>query len=119
MKKIYHKLIRDKIPEIIIGAGETPKIRKLGQKEFRIELKKKVLEEAKELIKAKSKDEILNEMVDLCELLDFLGREFRINSRMIKTQKLKKNKERGSFTKKLFLIETDPSGLGPAETEIK
>ena len=49
MKKVYNKLIRDKIPEIIVAAGEEPKIRKLNKKEFKIELQKKVLEEAKEL----------------------------------------------------------------------
>ena len=106
MQKIYNKLIRDKIPEIIINDGEEPEIRKLSQKEFKIELKKKVLEEAKELLRAESKEEILNEIVDIRELLDFIAKEFKINQFTIRSKKLKKNKERGSFIKKLFLIKT-------------
>jgi len=53
MEKIYNKLIRDKIPEIITNDGEESEIRKLKQKEFKIELKKKVLEEAKNSRKIK------------------------------------------------------------------
>jgi len=106
MKKVYNKLIRDKIPEIIIAAGETPKIRKLAKREFRIELKKKVLEEAKEMIGAKSKKDILNEIVDLQELLDWLVKEFKLSRRDIKKLQTEKNKKRGSFAKQLFLIET-------------
>lgn len=106
MEKIYNKLIRDKIPEIIINAGEEPEIRRLKQKEFKIELKKKILEEAKELLKAESKEEILNEIVDLQELLDWIAKEFKISQFIIRSKKLKKNKERGSFANKLFLIKT-------------
>ncbi len=106
MQKIYNKLIRDRIPEIITADGEEPEIRKLNQKEFKIELKKKVLEEAKELLKTESKEEITNEIVDIQELLAWLAKEFKISPDSIRSQKLKKNKERGSFAKKLFLIKT-------------
>ena len=107
MKKIYHKLIRDKIPEIIIKAGERPKIRKLSQKEFCIELKKKVLEEAKELIKTKEKKEILNEIVDIKELIEWLAKEIKVSPSQIKIYQAKKNKTRGSFKKQLYLSETE------------
>ncbi|OGD56993.1 hypothetical protein A2V71_02600 [Candidatus Berkelbacteria bacterium RBG_13_40_8] len=106
MQKNYNKLIRDRIPEIIINAGEEPEIKKLSQKEFKIELKKKVLEEARELLRAESKEEIENEIVDIRELLDWLIKEFKISPYSIRNKKLKKNKERGSFTKKLFLVKT-------------
>ena len=106
MQKVYNKLIRDRIPEIIVNDGEEPEIRKLSQKEFKIELKKKVLEEAKELLQAESKEEILNEIVDIQELLDWLAKEFKISPYSIRNKKLKKNKERGGFAKRLFLVKT-------------
>ncbi|MDH4359050.1 MAG: nucleoside triphosphate pyrophosphohydrolase [Candidatus Berkelbacteria bacterium] len=107
MQKIYNKLIRDRIPEIIEGAGEIPHLRKLGKKEFKEELKKKVLEEARELIGSKSKKEILNEVVDIQELIDWLAKELKINPSQLGKLQAEKNKKRGSFKKKLFLISTN------------
>jgi len=106
MKKVYNKLIRDKIPEIISADNEIPQIRKLQQSEFRKELKKKVSEEAQELVHATRKTDILNEIVDIQELLDWLANEFKITKSEIKKYQNEKNKKRGSFKKKLFLIET-------------
>lgn len=103
MKKVYNKLIRDKIPEIIVAAGEKPKIRKLNKKEFKIELQKKVLEEAKELVAAKNKKDILNEVVDIQELLDWIIKEQKLDHSQIKKLQKEKNKKRGSFEKQLFL----------------
>lgn len=106
MKKIYNKLIRDKIPEIIIADDEIPKIKMLNKKEFQQELIKKILEEAQELQSAQNKDEILNEIVDLQELLDWLAKEHQVSRAKICRLQTAKNKKRGSFKKKLFLIET-------------
>jgi predicted house-cleaning noncanonical NTP pyrophosphatase (MazG superfamily) len=105
MKKIYNKLIRDRIPEIIENAGETPKIKKLNKKDFKIELQKKVLEEAKELVKTKNKKELIGEIVDVSELIDWLLKELKVSKAQLKSLQIKKNKERGSFKKQLFLIE--------------
>ncbi len=72
----YNKLIRDKIPEIIKEAGWTPTLRILRKKEFLNAVKKKVLEEAGELIQAKDKKGIIDEIVDLQELLDVLASKY-------------------------------------------
>lgn len=106
MKKIYNKLIRDRIPEIIEKDEGICKIKKLNKKEFKIELQKKVLEEAKELANVKDKKELLNEIVDVSEILDWLLKELKITKTQLKSLQTKKNKERGSFKKQLFLIET-------------
>ncbi|HLC38557.1 MAG TPA: nucleoside triphosphate pyrophosphohydrolase [Patescibacteria group bacterium] len=103
MRKVYNKLIRDKIPEIIVAAGEDPKIKKLNKKEFNIELSKKVLEEAKELTIAKTKKDILSEVVDIQELLDWIIKEQKLNRSKIKKFQKEKNIKRGSFKKQLFL----------------
>ncbi len=106
MIKKYNKLIRDRILEIIKGAGEKPYWRILNEKEYLKEIKKKVVEEAKELAQAKNKKEIINEVVDIQELLDVLISELGLSKSQIKKQQEIKNKKRGGFKKKLFLIKT-------------
>lgn len=101
--KIYKKLIRDKIPEIIKTNGAYPETRVLGKTEFQKELKKKVVEEAIELEKSKSKKELINELADMMELLDEIILENQIDKS--KLLKIKKQKQlvRGGFKNKIFL----------------
>ncbi len=104
--KKYNKLIRDRILEIIKRTGGRPYWRILNKKEYFEEVKKKVVEEAKELTKVKNKKEIINEVVDIQELLDVLISEMGLTKSQIKKQKKIKNKKRGGFKRKLFLIKT-------------
>ncbi len=107
MIKKYNKLIRDKILEIIRAAGERPYWRILNGKEYLREIKKKILEEAKELIGAKDKKGIIDEIVDIQELTDVLISETGLTKSEIKKQQKIKNKKRGGFKKGLFLIKTE------------
>jgi len=107
MIKKYNKLIRDRILEIIKAVGEKPYWRVLGKKEYTKKIKKKILEEAKELTKAKNKKEIVNEIVDIQELIDVLVSELGLTKLQIQKQQKVKNKKRGGFRKKLFLIKTE------------
>jgi len=104
--KNYNKLIRDKILEIIEADGEKPYYRVLEKDEYLQELKKKVLEEAKEMIEAESKDEIINEVVDIQEIVDNIIAEIGLTKEEIKKQQEIKNQKRGGFKKRLFLIKT-------------
>ena len=106
MIKKYNKLIRDRILEIIESVGERPYWRVLNKKDYLREIKKKILEEAKELTKAKNKKEIINEIVDIQELIDVLASEIGLTKSKIKKQQKIKNKKRGGFRNKLFLIKT-------------
>lgn len=107
MIKKYNKLIRDRILEIIKTAGEMPYSRVLNKKEYLKEIKKKILEEAKELTLAKSKKGVVNEIVDIQELIDVLISEFGLTKSQIQKAQKIKNKKRGGFKKRLFLIKTE------------
>ncbi len=109
MKKVitYNKLIRDKIPDIIKKAGWVPEVRILKKSEFLGALKKKVFEEAGELVQSKDKNETLDEIVDIQELLDVLASEIRITKSEIKKLQTQKRKKRGGFKKRLFLIKEE------------
>ena len=43
MERIYNKLVRDKIPEIITSKGEKPITRVLNDEEYKEQLEKKLL----------------------------------------------------------------------------
>lgn len=99
----YKKLVRDNIPEIIKENGEKPIIRKLSKIDYRTELRKKVLEEAKELQKAKNKGELIEELADIQEVLLALYDAEEIKCSEVADIGRKKRKIRGGFKKQLFL----------------
>ena len=104
MKKVFHrKLIRDKLPEIILATGDKYELRIMGKKEYEKELKKKLVEEAKELNKA-PKEKLINEMAAVLELLKSISEFYKIDFKLIKGKQVQKRKERGGFKKRLFLI---------------
>jgi len=100
----YNKLIRDKIPGVARKAGWEPTIRVLTKNEFFDEVKKKISEEARELIRAKDKKGIADEIVDIQELLEVLTLETGLTRAEIKKMQTIKREKRGGFKKKLFLI---------------
>lgn len=103
MKKIHNKLVRDNIPDIINGAGKKCKIKKLNNLEYTIELKKKLCEEANEVFEANSKNEIIQELADVLEIVDALKDIYDLTDldiQYIKEQKANKN---GRFKEKIYL----------------
>jgi len=109
MKKFYHrKLIRDKIPQIIEANKGKYKIRVMKKDEFKKELKKKLIEEAKE-IKGAKKSELLKELADVLELIKSIAESENISFEVIERKQRQRRKERGGFKKRLFLIWSNKS----------
>lgn len=102
-KKIYNKLVRDKIPEVIKNKGGVPKISILGETEFREALKIKMIEEAKELLEAQSDEDVLSELSDVEELARTIAENYGISNDEIEKRRIEKFRDRGGFKKKLFL----------------
>lgn len=98
----YKKLVRDNIPDIIKENGEEPVFRVLSDKEFLVELKKKLLEESNEVINS-SGDEMLSELGDLLEVMISLAKVHNISLDDIIISSSEKRDKRGSFTKKIYL----------------
>jgi predicted house-cleaning noncanonical NTP pyrophosphatase (MazG superfamily) len=103
-KKYYHKkLIRDRIPEKIKASGDDYKTKVLNKLEFEKELKKKLVEESKELKKAPRED-LINELADVLELIKSIAMHYKIQFSKVEKFQEEKRKKRGGFKKKLFLI---------------
>lgn len=102
MERVYNKLVRDNIPDIIKNKGEEPVIRILNEKEYKIELEKKLYEEYQEVIEASGNDR-LEELADMLEVIRALAKlENNYLNDIIKIAD-EKNKKRGSFNDKIFL----------------
>lgn len=103
----YNKLIRDRIPEIITADNATPKISVLSDTQFTLALKQKFVEESMELLEAQSKDDIINELSDILELIDALAKHSAIDNGVLIEKQRSKRDKRGAFTEKLFLEYVD------------
>ena len=103
----YNKLVRDNIPDIIRSNGERPVTRKLSVTEYKKELLKKLQEEAKEVAHAKGKQEVTKELSDVQEVLIAIYKAFNIAYGDVTKIARKRRKERGAFTKKIFLERTE------------
>ncbi len=102
--------MRDKIPDIIIESGGEYEARIMGEVEFAKELKKKLVEETKELIDSPD-DKLSNELADVLELVKSIASLYKIPFPKIERSQEEKRIKRGGFKKKLFLIwSTQPAG---------
>ena len=102
MERIYNKLVRDNIPDIIKENGEMPVIRLLDDISYKSELEKKLYEEYKEVIESKGIDRI-EELADMLEVIKALASlENKTLDDVIKTAD-EKSQKRGAFDKKIFL----------------
>lgn len=97
--KIYKKLIRDKIPEIIEADGKNYEIRTLGEEEFGDYLRKKLKEEMEEYLESKNPEEL----ADIIEVIFSLADNHGIKKEELEKIRSKKKEKRGGFDKKLFL----------------
>jgi len=101
--KIFNKLVRDRIPEIIRGNGETPTVRILGDKEYESELNKKLQEEVNEYLV----DGNIEELADIEEVLRALVDLKGVSYEEFDKIRSKKCEQRGAFNDRVFLESTN------------
>ena len=102
MEKVYNKLVRDKIPEIIKNNKGIPYTRVLDDSEYKIELEKKLEEEMKEVLSSRGLDRV-EELADLLEVIKYLGLLENVTLEDIIKKGQEKNFQRGAFDKRIFL----------------
>ena len=102
MERVYNKLVRDNIPNIIKNKGEEPVIRILDDDEYKIELEKKLYEEYQEVISASGVDR-LEELADMLEVIIALAKLENNDLNDIIKIADEKNIKRGAFEDRIFL----------------
>ncbi len=101
--KIHRKLVRDRIPRIIVKDGGTPKIRTLSSEGFKDALLKKLVEEATEARDANNIKELMDELADLDEVRLAILAAYNIDPGELEQLRKKRARQRGAFTLKTFL----------------
>lgn len=97
--KVYNKLVRDKIPEIIGADGKICKTRILSDEEYIAALEKKLSEEVEEY----QADKNMEEMADVLEVLRAICIARGYSLEELEALRAKKADERGGFVEKIFL----------------
>ena len=100
--RVFNKLVRDKIPDIIKAKGEQPQIRKLSKIEFRQEINKKLQEEVSEFLA----DESMEELADIQEVIHGILLSMDKNFEELERIRLEKKEKRGGFEQQIFLEST-------------
>jgi predicted house-cleaning noncanonical NTP pyrophosphatase (MazG superfamily) len=106
MRKIYNKLIRDRIPEIIEQSGRSYEIATYTTVEYHQALKKKLIEEAQEIAQV-NEEHLLEELADLYEVIDALITVYKIDVAKIKAIQAHKRDVRGAFHDRIKLCWTE------------
>lgn len=97
--RIYNKLVRDNIPEIIRSQGETPVFCALDSKRYSTQLRKKLKEEVREYLMS----EELEELADIIEVVEALANHKGSSLEKVLEIKEKKANKNGKFERKFFL----------------
>jgi len=97
--KVYNKLVRDKIPEIIEAEGKTLKTRILNNEEYLQALIIKLGEEFDEF----KQDSNIEELADLQEVILALADALNIKHSDLAKALSEKTLKRGAFKKRIFL----------------
>ena len=101
--KVYNKLVRDKIPEMIVNENRHPVTRILDNDEYRVELNKKLQEEVKEYIE----DNNVEELADIVEVVYGILDSMDVSIEEFEKVRLSKVEKRGAFKDRIYLESAD------------
>lgn len=102
----FNKLVRDRIPESIAAKGENVLLIELQGEALIAALRRKLVEEAMEVLDAKNNDQIAEELADVREVMLALMSRLEITEATVERLRKKKAAERGAFDKALMLSRT-------------
>lgn len=100
--KVYDKLVRDRIPEIIEASGSKCEIETVSDEVALEYLYKKLGEEVSELLK----DRNLDEIADVMEVLFAIGKKYGYSEDEVLGRRSEKKNTRGGFEDNLVLKKT-------------
>ena len=103
MTKMYNKLVRDKIPDIIAREGRTCETEIMNDSDYKEALRDKIIEEGEEIRKA-GDAELVTEIADLYEVIDALIVAYGLSKSDIERVQAERRVERGGFEGRVKLV---------------
>lgn len=103
MRTEYHKLVRDRIPEIIRNDGYICETVTMNEAEYQQALREKLVEEALEAAAA-NEQHLIEELADLYEIIDTIMVKHEIDVETVRTEQQRRHYERGGFEQRIRLI---------------
>ncbi|HZJ76125.1 MAG TPA: nucleoside triphosphate pyrophosphohydrolase [Oscillospiraceae bacterium] len=113
-KKIYNKLVRDNIPDIIEADNKKCKIKTVAGAELMELLNQKLQEEIDEYIESND----IEELADIVEVIHGILYNRGITIDELESIRLKKKEERGGFSKGVKLLKVEVGFKFPSEDEL-
>ncbi len=102
---IYNKLVRDLIPEIIENDGKSCSTTILNDVQYTKALQEKLKEEVVEVIHSETKEQTLEELADILEILHAYSEHIGFSPDQLERVRERKEKKRGRFSKRILLVE--------------
>ena len=99
MRKEYHKLVRDNIPDIIADNGQAAQVRVLSDDEYAAALRCKLTEEVGEYLESGA----VEELADIMEVAEALAALQNVSFAELLALKEDKQRKNGAFRRRLWL----------------
>lgn len=99
----YRKIVRDRVPELIVAKGGKPQSRILAPDDYARLLREKLVEEARELVGAQTYDALVAELADVLEVVRALQKVHGISGESLEAVCAGKRAERGGFDGRVYL----------------
>ncbi|WP_339280133.1 nucleoside triphosphate pyrophosphohydrolase [Lysinibacillus sp. FSL P2-0066] len=104
---VYNKLVRDKILEVIEAKGLSYHAHILEPSELVKAIKAKMIEEATEFYEAEHKEDSVEELADILELIHSAIGVLGVSFEELEATRVHKRKARGGFEKGIYLIDVE------------
>lgn len=101
----FHKLVRDRIPEIIREHGDECETETMNEQEYREALRQKIVEEAREVAEAGS-EELTAELADMLEVIEALAGCYGLDMDKVQATRERKRSTNGGFNQRIRLLST-------------
>lgn len=100
---LQNKLWRDKAVDLMQQMQSIIHWQRLNDAEYNDQLRQKLLEEAKEVVMATSKQQLIQELADVLEIITAISDVNEIPFEEVQAMQLKKRQERGGFEGRKFV----------------